>query len=101
MQAFTTEDFLRSKLRNMKAKLLCHGASTDKLEQLETQICEQGSITAYACKLNEEGRDLSALADKVLSFCEVPDKHQPAAKKCILTYLICFAESTWSMAGTH
>ena len=101
MQAFTTEGFLRSKLGNMKTKLRSHGASAEKLEQMEAHIRQQDSLTAYACQLNEQGRDFVALADKLLGFCEVPAKHQPAARKCVVSYLICFAESTCSLAAPH
>ena len=101
MRAYTTEDFLRSKLSNMKEVLLTkHGASSERLDQMEKRIRSEQSITAYACKLND-GRDHNALADKLVGFCEVPAKKREAAMKCVLTYLICFAESTWSMSSVQ
>ena len=102
MRAYTTEDFLRSKLSNMKEVLLTkHGASSERLDQMEKRIRSEQSITAYACKLNDPRRDHNILADKLVGFCEVPAKKREAAMKCILTYLICFAESTWSISSVQ
>jgi hypothetical protein len=47
MRAYTTEDFLRSKLSNMKEVLLTkHGASSERLDQMEKRIRSEQSITA-------------------------------------------------------
>ena len=100
MRAYTTEDFLRSKLSNMKEALSKHGANSERLDQMEARIRSEQSITAYACKLND-GRDHNALADKLVGFCEVPAKKREAAMKCVLSYLICFAESTWSISSVQ
>ena len=101
MYAYTTENFLTSKLCNMKAVLLDkHGASSDQLDQLEARIRREESITAFACKLND-GRDVGSVADRLVRFCDIPENRQVGARQCILAYLVCFAEATWSISSPH
>jgi hypothetical protein len=101
MRVRTIEDFLKSKLFNLKRILRKeHGADSvqlDRAEQFlvgqnETNNNHSGSkLVAYASTLHNQSPDtLRNKAKLLVDFCCVPAEKQEEAIQCVLQYMDCF-----------
>ena len=71
MKVQTTHDFLKSKLSNLRDRLLeQHGADGARVAQLEAHLLQHTNLPQYARSL--KGRDLKQVAAEIAAFVGAP-----------------------------
>jgi hypothetical protein len=99
VSVFTTESFLKSKLKNMQARLIDEfSADPHKLAIIERHLTKgDASLTSYALKLHSGEHNANDVITKIVEYSAIPKKKKAKALKCVERYIICFQDATWSL----